>query len=78
MKKVFLFIVIAFSLLLCSCVEYEYKVVDGKRIEILKSNIDIDIRYVEFDGHEYVYLNAKYGRSLCHSPKCKCLIEYKK
>lgn len=77
MKKIFLFIVIACSLLLYSCVEYEYKVVDGKRIEILKSNIDIDIRYVEFDGHEYVYLKKGYG-SLCHSPKCKCLIEYKK
>jgi hypothetical protein len=59
-------------------VEHEYKEVDGKKIEILKSNSHTDIRYVEFDGHEYVYLDEDYGRSLCHSPKCKCLIEYKK
>ena len=78
MKKVFLFILIACSLLLCSCMEDEYKVVNGKRIEILKSNIDVDIKYVEFDGHEYVYFDGVYGKSLCHSPKCKCLIEYKK
>lgn len=31
------------------------------------------IEYVEFDGHEYVYLKSGHGRSLCHSPKCKCL-----
>ena len=78
MKKVFLSIVIVCSLFLCSCMEIEYKVVDGKKIEILKSSIDIDIRYVEFDGHEYVYVNGGHGKSLCHSPKCKCLIEYKK
>ena len=78
MKKVFLFIGIICSLFICSCIEYEYKEVDGKKIQILKSNIDMDIKYVEFDGHEYVYVDAGHGKSLCHSPKCKCLTEYKK
>ena len=31
-----------------------------------------------FNGHEYVYLSRGHGRSMCHSPKCHCLIEYKK
>ena len=74
MKKIFF---IVCCTLLFSCIEYEYKEVDGKKIQILKSNIDMDIKYVEFDGHEYVYLNAGHGRSLCHSPKCPCLEDYK-
>lgn len=78
MKKVFLIFGISFCTLLCSCIKSEYKEVDGKKIEVLKSTIDMDIKYVEFDGHEYVYLWAGHGRALCHSPKCKCLVEYKK
>ena len=78
MKKVFLIFGISFCTLLCSCIENEYKEVDGKRIKVLKPRIDLDIKYVEFDGHEYVYLECGHGRSLCHSPKCKCLDEYKK
>ena len=78
MNKLFLIFGISFCTLLSSCIETEYKEVDGKKIEVLKTNIDIDIRYVEFDDHEYVYLDAGHGKSLCHSPKCKCLVEYKK
>ena len=37
-----------------------------------------NIRYVEFDDHEYVYYHTIYKGSMCHSPKCKCLNEYKK
>jgi hypothetical protein len=78
MKKVFLIFGISFCSLLCSCIEHEYKEVGENRIEVLKPNLDVDIRYVEFDDHEYTYLRSGYGESLCHSPKCKCLTEYKK
>lgn len=64
--------------MLQSCSDSNYKEVDGRKVEIITSNIDVEIKYVEFDGHEYVYMSKGYGRSLCHSPKCHCLIEYKK
>ena len=35
-------------------------------------------RYVEFDGHEYVYHQAGHAVSMVHSPNCKCLTEDKK
>lgn len=60
------------------CSESNYKEVDGRKVEIITPNIDVEIKYVEFDGHEYVYMDEGHGKSLCHSPKCHCLIEYKK
>lgn len=41
------------------------------------------IEYLEFDGHEYVYMsyrgiNPKNLGTMCHSPKCKCLEQYRK
>ena len=37
------------------------------------------VKYVEFDGHQYVmWLGNVYAGSLCHSPNCPCLQEYKK
>ena len=64
--------------MLQSCSNPNYKEVDGRKVEIITPNIDIEIKYVEFDGHEYVYMGRGHGRSLCHSPKCHCLTEYKK
>jgi hypothetical protein len=63
--------------LFCSCAEREFKEVDGRQVEIIDKDSPYTIRYVEFDGHEYVYMSQSYGRSLCHSPKCSCLNEYK-
>lgn len=54
--------------MLQSCSDSNYKEVDGRKV---------DIKYIEFDGHEYVFLR-NWGGSLCHSPKCHCLTEYKK
>jgi hypothetical protein len=37
------------------------------------------VKYVEFDGHQYVmWIGSPYVGSLCHSPNCPCLQEYKK
>lgn len=64
--------------LFCSCVEREFKKVDGRQVEIINENSPYIIRYVEFDGHEYTYFARGNQGSLCHSPKCHCLNEYKK
>ena len=75
---------ILFSVGICGmlqlCSGTNYKEVDGRKVEIINSdnNNDYGIKYVEFDGHEYVYLRRGHGSSMCHSPKCHCLIEYKK
>ena len=73
---------ILFSVGVCgmlqSCSDPYYKEVDGRKIEIITSSIDTEIKYVEFDGHEYVRYFNGYRGSMCHSPKCQCLTEYKK
>lgn len=51
---------------------------DGRNVQIVDSDIFYNIRYIEFDGHEYVYYRGGHKGSMCHSPKCKCLNEYKK
>ena len=77
MKK----ILIVLGILLCtltSCVDKPvYKEVDGRQVEII-NNDTRHIRYIEFDGHEYVRYYNGYRGSMCHSPKCPCLNEYKK
>ena len=70
---------ILFSVGVCgilqSCSDSSYKEVDGRKVEIITPRIDVRIKYVEFDGHEYVYMSRDRGISLCHSPKCHCLIK---
>jgi hypothetical protein len=76
MKRIFLVLsVICFGL--CSCNESIYKEVDGRMVEIVDDNTS-HIRYIEFDDHEYVYYKSGHRGSLCHSPKCHCLNDYKK
>jgi hypothetical protein len=64
--------------MLQSCSEPDYKEVDGRKVEMITPDNDRGIKYVEFDGHEYVYLRRGHSSSMCHSPKCHCLTEYKK
>ena len=75
MKKYLIFLCVAVCCILCSCTnKAQYKEVDGKNVRVIRSNMEIGIiEYVEFDGHEYVFFHSGYGKSLCHSPKCKCL-----
>lgn len=75
MKRLLLVLIILCCL--CSCKERVYKEVDGRQIELI-DNAPYNMRYVEFDGHEYTLYASGYHGSLCHSPKCKCLSEYKK
>ena len=37
-----------------------------------------NIKYVEFDGHQYVMYASGHRGSICHSPNCPCLEQYKK
>ena len=69
MKK-FIIILIAFIVAFCftSCGELPTNV---KEVGYVK--------YVKFDGHQYVmWSNGGYKGSMCHSPNCPCLQEYKK
>lgn len=77
-------ILFVLGIVFCSCgiftsyiyTEPEYKERDGRKIEVIEDGYTFD--YVEFDGHEYVRYYNGYRGSVCHSPKCPCLIEYKK
>ena len=74
MKKILIFLGII-TCFISSCNKPVYKEVDGRKVKIINYN---SLEYVEFDGHEYVrYYNGYHG-SMCHSPKCHCLNEYKK
>jgi hypothetical protein len=77
MKKnlIFLGIITCF---ISSCNEPAYKETDNRKVEIITSDNFREIKYVEFDGHEYVRFFNGHRGSLCHSPKCPCLKEYKK
>lgn len=80
MKKILLFLGIITCFIITSCYEpVLYKEDDGRKVEIIDNNtLELEMDYVEFDGHEYVrYYNGLRG-SMCHSPKCPCLKEYKK
>lgn len=69
---------IGVAAMLNSCSGPYYKEVDGRRIEVIDYTSSYIIKYVEFDGHEYIYFQKGHQGSLCHSPKCHCLAEYKK
>ena len=76
MKK----ILIVLGILLCtltSCDKPVYKEVDGRQVEIV-NNDTRHVRYMEFDGHEYVYFQSGHQGSFSHSPKCQCLNKYEK
>lgn len=77
MKKILLFLGIITCFIISSCDEPVYKEVDGRKVQIIENN-SFEMDYVEFDGHEYVRYYNGYRGSMCHSPKCSCLKEYKK
>ena len=61
----------------CSCTEIKREIKrteDDRCIEVI-NNI---AKYIEFDGHEYVFYRQGHRGSICHSPKCPCLKDYKK
>lgn len=71
LRKLFFIFCITISCF-CSCTGTEIKrTEDGRYVEVINNYY---VKYIEFDGHEYVY----YRGSICHSPKCICLKDYKK
>lgn len=69
-------LIIILCILCCACQpEKPSSTKETFRIAVAGSGI---VKYIEFDGHEYVYYHRPYGSSLCHSPKCPCLEQYKK
>lgn len=79
MKK-FIIILIAFIVAFCftSCGE-----IPTKNSKVIENHSIVKgvghVKYVEFDGHQYVmWDNGGYKGSICHSPNCPCLQEYKK
>ena len=79
MKKILY--VLGIVLILSSCNGAVYKKTDdGRNVQIMRMDVTPihNIRYVEFDEHEYVYYQGGHQGSMCHSPKCKCLKEDKK
>lgn len=79
MKKIFIGIIALFVLSSCESPEYKYYE-DGRKVEIINSTnyITDNIKYIEFDGHEYIWYSTGHRGSICHSPKCSCLDKYKK
>lgn len=78
MKKILLFLGIITCFIISSCDQPVYKEVDGRKVQIIDESNSLEMDYVEFDGHEYVRYYNGYRGSMCHSPKCPCLKEYKK
>jgi hypothetical protein len=78
MKKKITFLGLIICILITSCETSTYKEVNGHKVEIIDLNSFKKMRYVEFDGHEYVEFSNGHRGSMCHSPKCPCLKEYKK
>lgn len=77
MKKLLYVLVVVLGLSSCTYTRIEHRTTDdGRNVQIV--NKTHNIRYVEFDEHEYVYYQAGHRGSMCHSPKCKCLNKYKK
>ena len=75
LRKLFFIFCITISCF-CSCTGTEIKrTEDGRCVEVINNYY---VKYIEFDGHEYVYYGQSYRGSICHSPKCICLKDYKK
>lgn len=74
MKKKITLLGLIICCLISSCEKYiNYKEVDGRKVEIIDINSYKKMKYVEFDGHEYVEFSNGHRGSMCHSPKCHCL-----
>lgn len=71
-KLFFIFCVIS---CFCSCTTEIIKRTEDDRYIEVRNNI---AKYIEFDGHEYVFYWRGHRGSMCHSPKCPRLKDYKK
>ena len=77
MKKILICLVIIYC---CGCMEEipQKTVVKENRYKL---SAETSIRYIEFDGHQFIEYKCggvHGGGSLCHSPNCPCLEQYKR
>ena len=77
MKKILILLVI---ICFCGCMK------NTPQETVIKENIyklseTTTIQYIEFDGHQFIEYRCggvHGGGSLCHSPNCPCLEQYKR
>lgn len=77
MKKILILLVI---ICFCGCMK------NTPQKTVIKENIyklpeTTTIQYIEFDGHQFIEYRCggvHGGGSLCHSPNCPCLEQYKR
>lgn len=75
MKKILIYLA---TICCVGCIEYPQKAVQTEEVHSLSPNTRM--RYIEFDGHQFIEYkigSVHGGGSLCHSPKCPCLEQYK-
>ena len=46
---------------------------DGVEYSLTLNGTRLYVRYVQIDGHEYLWMRGPYMGSITHSPKCPCL-----
>lgn len=65
MKKILICLVVIISC--CGCLpEYEVDITKMSRTNVGH------MKYIEYDGHEYLIWRFGSGGGICHSPKCPC------
>lgn len=75
MKKI---LILLAAICCCGCSDAPQKEVAADTFYDIDAGVSV--RYIEFDGHQFIEyrLGGIYGGgSLCHSPNCPCLEQYK-
>lgn len=75
MKKI---LILLAAICCCGCSDVPQKEVTADIS--YRIGVNSSVRYVEFDGHQFIEYrlgDMHGGGSLCHSPNCPCLEQYK-
>lgn len=84
MKKLLIILSTAASLLLTGCDKDNPVDGEGRLVAVSKADTvssltipnaasNLELRYIIFDGHEYVVMTGYRKAGITHSPRCKCL-----
>ena len=75
MKKI---LILLASIYCCGCSDTPQKEMTADTFYDISAGVSV--RYIEFDGHQFIEYRlggVHGGGSLCHSPNCPCLDQYK-